>query len=102
MKIDLNTPLVSYNDAPILVSDAPNAEPATLRSVFERALVSYDGGPADSAEAKYERYKLLRRIHSADATLDASLEELTSIKAIVGKMFGAVVVGAVFDSLENE
>lgn len=97
MKIHISQPLKSYTGEVIRTGDG-ESEVATLKSTLEIALVNAKG---DDGDRKYELYKLLQRIHAAEDTVEISAEEISTLKKLVGPMFGTVVIGAVFDALEG-
>lgn len=81
-----------------------NVKPAkslTVGSVCIEALVgALPGEQLDGAE-KFKRWELARRLHGV-TEVDLKLEEATKVKECVGKAWSAMVVGAVWNALEDK
>jgi hypothetical protein len=53
-----------------------------------------------SGEEKAKRYVLATRIYSNPAEIDVTVEEVSTLKKLIGKLFGALVVGQAYQMLE--
>lgn len=73
----------------------------TLKDMLENALVNADPQEFNTGEKKYEIYRLLQRIHGAEKEVNFSVEEVATIKKVVGKNMTVTAVGAIFDALES-
>lgn len=75
-----------------------NGKPFTYAMAISIALLQ----PQDqlSGEEKYLRFKLAGKIEKSDANY--STEELAKIKEAVGKAHNPIVVGRVWDFIENK
>ena len=77
----------------------------TYKSVIGAALFAINVQNPPSAQEKYERFKLSVKIESATATggqVDLTTEDMTRIKDCVGFAYGPLVVGRVYDWLEDK
>ena len=79
---------------------ATEARTWTLRLVLQNVLMAVvrDENP-DGAE-KALRYALAMRIHQNDE-VELSVEERAKLKDLVGKVYGPLIVGQVWEMLEN-
>lgn len=76
-------------------------KPLTLRSAAVLALVAAyeDERQLDSRE-KFTRGVLAQRIHRATKPIDLKSDEVTKLKALVGKAFGPAVLVAAWPMLD--
>lgn len=105
MKVNFSQKLTQINGQPLLDADAPNEDgnsikQATAKSVVVNALMFPD--TTDSGEGKLKKWNLANRIYSSDREVEISVEEANVIKKSVGKSFGPVVVGPVYNLLEGD
>lgn len=84
--------------------DTKATEVMTLRMVCAESLLTYFSDEMNiPAEEKHKRFKLAQRITmSQDEPVKLTVEELTLVKKLVGRLYGPVVVGPAFDLLEGE
>lgn len=76
-------------------------EPLTLRSVSVFALImAYEDERNLAATTKFERGLLAQRIHSAKKPMKLKADEVKTVKDLVGKAFGAMVVLAAWPLLD--
>jgi hypothetical protein len=96
MKLNLNKPIKDL--------DGNIIEKITAKSLIRDALVTLGEDDKNlSGEAKYTQFSLALRITEAgDGEVELSSEEITKIKALVGRMFYPLVVGRLFDILEGK
>jgi hypothetical protein len=99
MLIDLNQVLLDMNDEPIKDGD----KNATLRKVAIEALVaSYQDESTLSGEEKLKRFELAMKVKNTPTPIDLTVEEVGTIKKLIGKAFGVLVVGQVWNMLEGK
>lgn len=98
MKIDFNVVLKNFDGEEI---KNPKGESATLKSVAIEALLAvFQDEQSLSGEEKVKRWNLaLKLYNNVD---DISVDEIVLIKSLVGKAYGALVVGQVWQLLENK
>ena len=74
----------------------------TVGSIAVEALQIFDTrDTAITGDEKVKRWKLACRIHGQDQA-EISIEEAKLIKDLVGKYYGPVIVGQVWESLEGK
>ena len=74
----------------------------TLKSIsVEALLATFDDERSLSGEEKAKRYLLATRIYANDE-LDLTVEEVAKIKQLIGKGYGALVVGQAWEMLEGK
>ena len=100
MKFNLKTQLVNYDDKPINKS-AEDKSPITLGEILTMACVNANPQTHNTGEGKYEIYQLLQKV-SKDGKVDLDAEEIVLLKSLVGFSYGVVVVGSVYDLLEQK
>lgn len=99
MRKDFTIPLTHLDGTPIKDGD----KQATLTTVALTALLaSYEDERALTGKEKAERYQLALKINKRPAEVDITAEQLTMLKSLIGKAFGPLVVGQVYDLLEND
>lgn len=94
MKIDFNIPVLGLDDKPLL---GPDQQPAVLGDLVGAALIASDDDR--DAQNKYRRFKLAQKLSAGAA--DISVEDAALIKAVVGRLASPILVGRVFDLIEN-
>lgn len=76
-------------------------KPFTLRDACQEALAaSYQDEGNLSGPEKFNRFNLGLKLSAAQVNL--TIEEMSKIKELVGKAFGSIVVGRVYNFLETE
>jgi hypothetical protein len=88
--------------------DQKAMKPLTLRTVCVNSLLASESGSSMgsqaqiSGEEKVKRYELARRIHASTAPLDMTSEEIVLLKRMVQLTYVTLVVGQVWEMLENK
>ncbi len=95
-KKNFNTQLVDIDGQPAFDD---KKKPTLVKTAVVNALLGVDD--CRDGEEKAGRYDLAMRIHKAAAEVDVTPEEIVMIKAQVGKFFPALIVGQIFN-LVNE
>ena len=76
-----------------LVDAVANPEPLTLRVALTNALVAqFDDEQKLPGEEKVARWTLAQRVHR-DNAVELSAEEVSLAKKLIGRAYGAIVVG---------
>ncbi|MDQ7799572.1 MAG: hypothetical protein RDU76_11635 [Candidatus Edwardsbacteria bacterium] len=98
MKVNLSAILLSINGEQIKQAEVVQ----TVGTIAVEALQIFDTrDTAISGDEKAKRWKLACRIHG-QAEAEISIEEAKLIKDLVGKYYGPVIVGQVWDALEGK
>lgn len=100
MRINLSTALPDLDGTVLMAGD----KPLTMRAVLSLACLNASGPESpefNSLEAKYNIYKMLRRINSQAEELDVKAEDVVILKKLVAKIYGVYVVGVVIDILDG-
>lgn len=98
MQINLDVVLVNRKGEPLV--DGP--EPITLRVVLCNALEAVDNNKP-SGEEKSKRYKLVKKLWSAPAVIDLSVDDLSMLKNRVADSYPSpLVVGQVWELLDPQ
>jgi hypothetical protein len=72
----------------------------TAKTLVCRALVNGAPNENPSAEEKLKNYELLLKFTTATGVIDVPAEEVTRIKALVGKIYPALFVGRLHEILD--
>jgi hypothetical protein len=106
MKIKLDYVFLNVDGDPLekRVSDAKKTketEPEfiNLRDIIIDSLLTPIQG--DEPDVKYEKYRLFQKIASAENEADLKLEETLLIKKAVGKLQPQIIMGQVWDLLDQ-
>lgn len=98
MKVNLSAILLSINGEQIKQAEVVQ----TVGTIAVEALQVFDTrDTALSGDEKFKRWKLACRIHG-QAEAEISIEEAKMIKDLVGKYYGPVIVGQVWEALEGK
>jgi hypothetical protein len=96
MKMIFGRELLDFAGAPL----QGNGTAVTLKSVALEALLAVIPDEKNlSGEEKAQRYLLAQRIYKGEE--EYTVEEIGTIKTLIGKAYGPVVVGAAWGLLEN-
>ncbi|KKL85893.1 hypothetical protein LCGC14_1950170 [marine sediment metagenome] len=99
MKLDMNTVLKDFNDKPLVWSE--NGVEITLRKIFTDSLLNVTkSSQNETGTLKYDRYKLATIINCSDKP-DLSIDDLKKLKDYVGEMYLPLIVGVVWDIIDN-
>ena len=72
----------------------------TLRLVLQTALMTIMRGENTDGAEKVTRYALAMRVHQSDE-VELNVEERAKLKDLVGKIYGPLIVGQVWEMLEE-
>ncbi len=109
MRIDVDTILTNLEDKPlqdITGQQGPDGIPLTrdltLAMVLEGALLNLSDEDRNiSGQEKARRFALAVKIHNANhKPLELGIEDLVTLKELVGKLYTPMVVGRVFEILD--
>lgn len=74
----------------------------TLKDAITQCLLIEFPNETPDAEDKVKRFKLAIKVNGAtEDSIELSAEDISLIKKVIGKSFGALIVGQAFDFLEN-
>lgn len=94
MQIDLN----------VTIKDTDHTARHCVKQVLLSEIVVEKGKIVEKAqlsgEEKYKRYQLANKI-DVDGEVDLTIDELSTIKSLVGAGFSVYVVGSIWDILEG-
>lgn len=97
--------MVEYPNA-IKQGEEPTPVPITIGKIVVNALLaSFDDERQLSGDEKARRFRLAQNVYEArkgDGWVDLTAEDITLLKALVGKGYGPLIVGQIYDILENE
>ena len=96
MKYDTHTPLLEI-DGKTQLNDGKGTQ-LTFAHIARMVLVQND---EKEGEAKYKHYMLATKIEQANGSVELSAEEVASLKKLVGQMMPVVVVGRMWDLLDQ-
>lgn len=102
-KINFSSPILDLTGKQIAVVTSLDADaervPATLAVVCVEALLSPLRGDSPSGDEKMKRFELARKIHKA-GEVSLSVEEISSVKNLVGLAWPALIQGATWELLD--
>jgi len=99
--VDFTQLLIGLDGKPMLDTIGPDAKPVTLSFIATNALrQSIVGDDANDWDKKLDLYALAKKIHD-NKSCSLSAQDITIIKARVGKLYNPEVVGAVQSALEK-
>lgn len=98
MKIDTAQTLKSIRGE---VLKDEKGDPVTLGSIMATALLAQVQGDDATGAEKAKRFALAVKVSADDLPVDLTVEEAAKIKELVGKAMGALVVGQVWNAIEN-
>lgn len=95
MKINFNQPIKNIKGEDI--------ENLTLKTISVEALLAAfdDERSSLTGEEKVKRYHLATQIHTNDE-IDITVEDISLIKKLIGKGYGALIVGQAWEVLEGK
>ena len=105
MKVKLNTELKDF-EGKALIFTAATAEKeavnATLgKMMIESLLATFKDEENLSGDEKLKRWQLAIKIKNADVMVELTVEEVALVKKLVGKAYGTIIVGQVWELLEG-
>lgn len=105
MKVDLSGQILDMNKEPVFLTNEKGEKtdkPAKFKIICTNALLtSFEDERDLQGDEKYKRFKLADKINTADAEVELSAEEIGLIKKMVGKGYGALFVGQIYDLFES-
>jgi len=79
------------------------SEPATVRGVAIEALfATFKDEENLSGEEKLKRWELASKIKASPDPVELAVEEVALLKKLIGKAYGALIVGQAWKVLEGE
>ena len=96
MKLDLSKPVLDINGNEIKDGDGV----LTFAAIFRSILINDKEDENKSPDDKFGDFKLALKMEPKD--VDFSLEELTRIKTLVSKLPSTLIVGRVYEFIENK
>jgi hypothetical protein len=78
-----------------------NSKPVTLGGVAVNALLANYPNEQITGEVKVQRWKLAQKIFSAEAAIGIDIEDVVTIKRLIGLAFGPLVVGQAYSMLNE-
>ncbi len=102
MKVLTGVEIENLKGTPLTINGKENGEKATVGwACVEALLATYEDEKNLGGEEKIKRHKIAVKIHGKPE-VDLKAEEITKIKNLVGKAFGPLIVGRVFEILDPE
>lgn len=107
MKIALNQKLKDFDGEVLitekLVGKETKKTPLTIAEVVINSLTANFGDEKDlTGDEKVKRFILAQKIHrKKDGTAEITIDEASMVKKLVGKAYGVLIVGQVFEILEK-
>lgn len=98
MKVNVTTVLKAIDGTPLLDE---NKKEVILKNVLVNALMNV-GADEGSGEDKLKRYLMSQNIFNATDSVELSAEDISKLKELVGKGYGPIIVGPVFQLLEGK
>jgi len=106
MNLNLNQTITDTDGRIVILEEEI---PFLLKDAIKRALVANyaDEAPSDrslglSGEDKFKRWELATQISKAEESIEIKAEDIVLIKRLIGKFFGPVIVGPVWNMLEGK
>lgn len=97
MKYDFAKTLTDLKNKEILEADAT----VSMAALCQTALLAVHEADRDlSGPEKFKRFKLANRL-LAESVLEVTAEEVANMKELVGRQFPPLIVGRVYEFLEN-
>ena len=97
MQLNFNVQLVSF-DGPLVEA----GKPITLKQMAILALsVAIPDEQGVGGDEKFKRYQLADRISQSTEAVEVTAEEIAKIKMLLGKGWGAMIVGPSYMLLEG-
>jgi hypothetical protein len=101
MTKDFSTVLRNADKTPMKRTPAPDSPEVTIGEVIGDALLAVtESDRGLSGDQKNQRYKLWKKLEGGGEK-SFNLEEASMIKQVVGNVYGPIVVGQVYDFLEE-
>ena len=104
MKILFNQTLMTIHNKPFegMTNEKGEKENLDLKKVCVEALLSVDpDNRSEDGAQKFKNWELAKKIN-VDSEVELTAEEISLIKAKVGKFYAPAIVGPAFSLLENK
>jgi hypothetical protein len=99
MKFDLSNEVKDLDGTTLFRQDKPEL-PVTLDYVIRQALFAQYLDEKAEWEEKEKRYKMALKVNENPKEVDLNAEEITLVKKLVGKAYGANVVGRLSEAIK--
>ena len=96
MLVNFDIPLVNFHGEKITVDGKADAK---VRDIVVNALLLND--ETLNTTKKFKQYELAKHIHYNIPEVNVTIEDLALIKEVVGKYYPPLIVGLVFETLEE-
>lgn len=96
MKYKLDSQLTNLDGTPV---KTPTGEAITFKTVCVACLVQ---AQEKTGEDKYSAFRLAVKLESANEKVDLTAEEIARLKRLIGETMPVVIVGRMFEILEQE
>lgn len=98
MKINFNQELQTFDGKPI-IKQGTKEETLKLIDVAVNALLTPD--EKSSGEERFKRYNIALNIHSNSNEADLNVEDVATLKKLIGVTYAPIVVGQAWNMLEK-
>lgn len=97
MKVKVNNQLKDVEGKPL---QGEKGKPLTMRDVCINSLLTPVQG--DDEKAKWEKYEIFKSMRDSKEEVDLKIEQITILKKAVGKVQPPLLMGQIWDMLENK
>lgn len=97
MKVKLDVGIVDFDGRAVMDGDGVNM---TIGKALVQSTLNAGIDQGTTGEDKFKRYEFAREL-KGKKEVDLTIEEMAELKKRVGQMYTSIVVGRVFDHLEN-
>jgi len=97
MKVKISQTLQDVEGQPL---KGEKGKPLTMRDVCINSLLTPVQG--DEEKAKWEKYEIYKKLRDAKDEVELKSEEITLLKKSVGKIQPPLLMGQVYDMIENK
>ena len=101
MRINVKQNLRDFDGKSMTEPTKDGVKVITLDVICENALLANNPQKPISGTEKVTRYELARKIH-LNEEVDFTAEEIVLVKKCVDEVFGAIIVGPVYEILEGK
>jgi len=97
MKVKINEQLKDVEGKPL---KGEKERPLTMRDVCINSLLTPVQG--DDEKVKWEKYEIFKSMRDSKEEVDLKIEQITILKKSVGKVQPPLLMGQIWDMLENK
>jgi hypothetical protein len=90
MKFDPKTPILDLDDKPVM-SDGEKPQPVTIGSIARQILISTL--PDEKATPRQKEDRFLLAVKIKDKPIELSVDEVKTLKDLIGLAYGPLIVG---------